>query len=287
VPELPPHADRLRAAEPQILRGESDDIIGGSTESGSGSIALRTGDADEVRIEGRIVASDWRTGGGGLSSEERVRRLETNPPIEQTGNRVRIGRIDDEALLRNVSISYIVTVPDETTLVARTGSASIEIEGLGRAVEARTGSGSVHVSDLDVAVTGSVGRRQRVDRDLRHQRDLVVLIGSPRADIERRDGRRRRRRRQFDHRGQSTSPGAAPPPGACPPQSLLTLPFLRFLQQVSRAGRAVVQSQAAPDGLGCEYREPSQLFLAAEWQLAAQGKLSNPMHLAPRYARGG
>lgn len=127
--------------------------------TGSGRIEVRPGDAGRVLITARIVASDgWGLGRSGLSPEERVRRIEANPPVAQTGNRIRIGAVEDDDLLRNVSISYTITVPSETGVVSRTGSGSIEIEGVRREVDAHTGSGSIRIRDAggDVkAVTGS------------------------------------------------------------------------------------------------------------------------------------
>jgi len=69
--------------------------------TGSGNITVRTGAADTVEIHARIHASDnW----SGLSAEEKVRRIEANPPIEQTGSLIRIGRIEDHDLKQNVAI---------------------------------------------------------------------------------------------------------------------------------------------------------------------------------------
>jgi hypothetical protein len=125
--------------------------------SGSGRIEVRPGDTGRIRVVARIVASDrWSWNGSRLAPEERVRRLEENPPIEQSGNRIRIGFIDDKDL-QNVSISYTVTVPAETALVARNGSGSVEIEGLGRTVEAHTGSGSIRIRDAGSDVTAETG----------------------------------------------------------------------------------------------------------------------------------
>lgn len=124
--------------------------------TGSGRIEVRAGQTDRVEIHGRITASDWSLRGGKLSPEERVKRLQANPPIEQTGNRIRIGRITDEDL-RNVSVSYTLVVPAQTTLVSSTGSGSQEISGLRERVEAQTGSGSIRVRDASGDVRASTG----------------------------------------------------------------------------------------------------------------------------------
>ena len=51
---------------------------------------------------GRIKARDDSEQG----AEEKVRYIAANPPIEQTGSIISIGRIDKEEYRRNVSISY-------------------------------------------------------------------------------------------------------------------------------------------------------------------------------------
>ena len=126
--------------------------------SGSGSIEVRAGQAGRIEISGRVRSGNWRLFSGRLSAAERVRRIEANPPIEQTGNRVRIGRIADEELRQQVSISYTVAVPPAATLVSKTGSGSHLIEGVRGAVTASSGSGSIRVRSAggDVhATTGS------------------------------------------------------------------------------------------------------------------------------------
>src|SRR5437867_12179546 len=64
--------------------------------SGSGRIEVRAGQAGRIEISGRVRADNWRLFSGRLNARERVRRIEAKPPIEQTGNRVTIGRTDDE-----------------------------------------------------------------------------------------------------------------------------------------------------------------------------------------------
>jgi hypothetical protein len=125
--------------------------------SGSGRIEVRVGQAGRVEIGGRVTAGDWGFFGGRASAQERVRRIEARPPIEQTGNRVSIGRIDDEELRRNVSISYTLVVPPDTTLVSKTGSGSHLIEGVRGAITASSGSGAIRVRDAGSDVRASTG----------------------------------------------------------------------------------------------------------------------------------
>ncbi len=114
-------------------------------ETGSGAIRVHPGATGKVLIHGDI----WARNG---DAQDKVRRLQQNPPIEQSGNSIHVGRIQDSELKRNVSISYDITVPAETRLDAHTGSGAISAEGLKNSVTAHTGSGAVRAS----AITGDV-----------------------------------------------------------------------------------------------------------------------------------
>lgn len=121
--------------------------------TGSGDITVRTGDTSTVHVIGHIHASsvsDWF--GGGASSDEKIKRLEANPPIEQTGNIIRIGRIEDPSLRRNISISYEVTVPASSNLRANTGSGNAQVDGLTAPVKVSTGSGDVTLRNISAEV---------------------------------------------------------------------------------------------------------------------------------------
>lgn len=89
-------------------------------ETGSGSIEVHRGGSNQVHVIGHIVANEWFGG----NAEERVKQLENNPPIQQSGNDIRIGHIDDPELKHNISISYEVTVPASTQLRTSSGSGS-------------------------------------------------------------------------------------------------------------------------------------------------------------------
>ena len=87
----------------------------------------------------------------------RIREIEKNPPVEQTGNVIRLGRFTDESLARNISISYDVTVPAQTTVNARTGSGGIDVGDLTGTVDANTGSGSITVGRIAGPVIAGTG----------------------------------------------------------------------------------------------------------------------------------
>ncbi len=123
--------------------------------TGSGRINVRAGDSSNVRVSGTIRASNgfW----DGDDADRRVRYLESNPPIEQHGNVIKIGHIEDHELQRNISISYELIVPVETRLRSSTGSGSQSIEGIRGPLNASTGSGSIKVSNLGDEVRASTG----------------------------------------------------------------------------------------------------------------------------------
>lgn len=124
--------------------------------TGAGSITVRPGEADSLRVIGTIQArSGWL--GSVKNAEEKVRSLEANPPIEQTDNVIRIGHIEDWWLRRNVSISYDLVVPADTRLNSDTGSGDQSIEGLRGPVKADAGSGSIKISNIGGEVRADTG----------------------------------------------------------------------------------------------------------------------------------
>ena len=93
-----------------------------NVHTNSGSITVVLGSGSQVRILGKIKVRRDRLG----DAQAIVKEIEANPPIEQTGNTVRIGRTDeqDREWRRNVSISYELVVPKATRLDSNTGSGS-------------------------------------------------------------------------------------------------------------------------------------------------------------------
>lgn len=121
--------------------------------TGSGSIRVRSGSASVILIHGVVRARD----GSGISAEEKVRYLQANPPVEQSGNRIQVGRIQDRRYGNNVSISYEIEVPAETRAVLGSGSGSISADGLAGPVKADTGSGSIDLNRIGAEVDAQSG----------------------------------------------------------------------------------------------------------------------------------
>jgi len=150
------------AAEAQRVEGSFErtlTVAGGTAidvTTGSGRIEVRQGPAGRVEISGRITANDGWGRRTSLSAEERVRRIEAAPPVEQAGNTIRIGHSLPEELREGVSISYTMTIPGDSTLRSRTGSGSQQIQGIKGEVNAGTGSGSLTFRDTG-GVRGATG----------------------------------------------------------------------------------------------------------------------------------
>ncbi len=121
--------------------------------TGSGSVNVRTGSSSQVEITGHIKTTN-RFGG---DAEARVKQIEANPPIDQSGNDIRIGYVTDSELLHNISISYEVAVPAETRLHSHTGSGSQSVEGIRRELEIESGSGTLKISDIGDTVRAQTG----------------------------------------------------------------------------------------------------------------------------------
>ncbi len=117
--------------------------------SGSGNINVHTGSADTVQVSAKLHGNNgtsWLFGSGDI--EERIHKIEQNPPIEQTGNSIHIGSTGNNDLYRNVSIDYDVTVPAKTQLTTRTGSGDQSVTGVELPLSAQTGSGNITVDNL-------------------------------------------------------------------------------------------------------------------------------------------
>jgi DUF4097 and DUF4098 domain-containing protein YvlB len=121
--------------------------------TGSGSVHVRTGNSSQVEIDAHIKVTNWFGGDG----EQKVREIQQNFPIQQSGNNIRIGHSSDSELFHNVSISYDLVVPPETQLRSQTGSGHQTIEGLQREIEIETGSGGLTISDIGNRVKAETG----------------------------------------------------------------------------------------------------------------------------------
>jgi DUF4097 and DUF4098 domain-containing protein YvlB len=108
----------------------------------SGDIIVHGGPTGTVSISGKIHVGDaWLLGGRHADVQE----IEKNPPIRQTGNSIRIDYVN----MRNISIDYEITVPQDTRVRTRTGSGDQTLENLKGSLDLESGSGDMRLRDLN------------------------------------------------------------------------------------------------------------------------------------------
>ena len=146
--------------------------------SGSGNITVRTGAVDKVEISGHIRVSDWFDS----SAQEKVRRIENNPPIQQSGNSIRIGHVREFTFFRNISISYDIVVPADTELKSHTGSGTQAVDGVRGPLDCDAGSGNVKVTNIGSTVHAETGSGDIVVEHIKGNVRAHAGSGSIRAD---------------------------------------------------------------------------------------------------------
>ena len=104
----------------------------------SGDIIVRGGPAGTVSVSGKIHAgNNWLDMRLPSHQSADVQELEKNPPIRQNGNSIHIDYVN----MRNISIDYEITVPENTKVHNRTGSGDQTLENLHGNFDLESGSG--------------------------------------------------------------------------------------------------------------------------------------------------
>ncbi len=111
-----------------------------TVQTGSGTIHLTPCADGHVHIEGR-VRSSWG------ANDAQVREIADHPPVQQTGNIVRVGT--EHQNLHNISIDYEIEAPANAFLTAQSGSGNVDDDGVGADARLSTGSGGVHATGLE------------------------------------------------------------------------------------------------------------------------------------------
>ena len=107
----------------------------------SGDVTIRSGSAGTIGIIGHIhVGNRWFAG----DKKAEVEDIERNPPIQQSGNNIRIDYVNHQ----NISIDYEITAPADTKVRTKSGSGDQTIEGMQAGIDIETGSGDVRMTDL-------------------------------------------------------------------------------------------------------------------------------------------
>lgn len=143
-----------------------------SVSTGSGYVHVSPGSDSEVHIIGHVHAghgwSDWG------SPEERVKEVVAEPPIEQSGNTITVGK---RPSYHNISIDYEITTPRGTNLEASSGSGDLKISELGGSLKANTGSGSIEANGLSGRVVLETGSGD-IRADMSSAPDVKAQTGS-------------------------------------------------------------------------------------------------------------
>jgi hypothetical protein len=173
-----------------VVTGE----VGLDVSSNPGGVTIKAGSVGSVRIHA-VIRPLYGTLDLGLA-EANIRALEKNPPVEQQGNRIRIGYVSDPAILRAVSIHFDIETPHATSVRAHTTSGGIRIDGIAGPAFADSQSGRIEINDLaaDIEVTNSSGavviRKAGSRISVRNGSGGIQILGAQgRVDVETTSGR--------------------------------------------------------------------------------------------------
>jgi DUF4097 and DUF4098 domain-containing protein YvlB len=145
-----------------------------SVNTGSGYIHVSPGSDSEVHIIGHVHANRWSSWGDSSSAEDRVKQVVSNPPIEQDGNTITVGKHTN---YHNISIDYDVTTPRGTNLEADSGSGDLRLTDIGGSLKANTGSGSIEATGLSGRVVLETGSGD-IDAEMHSAPDVKAQTGS-------------------------------------------------------------------------------------------------------------
>jgi Putative adhesin len=122
--------------------------------NGSGNVEIRGSADGTVHIHGKVTQGGWSMFGGGAKNVDEVA---ANPPLEQNGNTIRMGK--NSSWFKNVSIDYQVEVPHDTEIDSEVASGGITVDNVKGPVKASSASGYVHVYrvERDATVNAASG----------------------------------------------------------------------------------------------------------------------------------
>lgn len=120
-----------------------------------GRINVRTGEPGRVMVTGAATVRVGLT--VPVNAVELAQKVAGKPPIDQTGDRLRLRSPSDPVEDRAMTVNYDLRVPPNARVIAVSDSGAIDIRDVGGAVEARTQSSSIAVSDLGNTVDVDTG----------------------------------------------------------------------------------------------------------------------------------
>src|SRR5712692_7976761 len=125
----------------------------------SGDVDI-TGSADgKVHVRGEVRASGF----GFDNPQKRLDDTLANPPIEQRGDTIRIGK--EMSRVRNITIAYTIRVPNDTEVDVTVASGAQTIRSVRGPVKVRAASGAIRVEKIerDVQLTTASGSVSATD----------------------------------------------------------------------------------------------------------------------------
>ena len=162
--------------------------------TGPGSVFIAAGPAGVVRIHA-VIRPLYGAADLGLA-DPAIQALEQKPPIEQEGNRIRVGYVNDPAVLGRVSITYAIEMPSDSRCRVATSSGGIRVDGIAGPASVESSSGRVDIEAVtkDVIVKNSAGavavRRSGSQVFVRTTSGGIQVIGAKGAvDVETSSGR--------------------------------------------------------------------------------------------------
>ena len=151
--------------------------------TGSGNIRIHPGNGSTIDVTGHVHAG-WGAFG---DVQKRVQSIIDNPPIEQSGDSVKIGEVHDRSLFNNISIDYEINVPANVALNVHSGSGDVEIDNVGRFLAASSGSGNVRAHQVHGPATLESGSGD-LELDLNGPGDIHARTGSGNIRVHNFDG---------------------------------------------------------------------------------------------------
>ncbi len=119
----------------------------------AGDVSILPSADDKVHIRAEVRAAGF----GFDNPQKRLNNAVANPPVEQRGNTIRVGK--DSSHLRHLTITYSIEVPHATEVNSSVISGAQTIRGLNGPIKATAVSGSIRVEniDLDAQLSSATG----------------------------------------------------------------------------------------------------------------------------------
>lgn len=121
----------------------------------SGVIHVVGVDGNKIQISGIVHKSNWHA----VGNTEDMKKIAANPPVGQTGNAIHAGDTTTCGAngSQDIAVDYDISVPRDTTVVAKSRAGTIRIESINGSVHASTGSGDILVNGIGAGSSLATG----------------------------------------------------------------------------------------------------------------------------------